>query len=68
MKRIRALEELTRTTNLLSHFCIPPPQKKKAHLLQGGHGQSPGRQPYWRVPRRQYSLERAHKSGVHRER
>lgn len=56
MKRmISALEELRRTMNL-SHFCIPP---KKVHLLQRGHRQNPwpGRQLYWRVTRRQYSLE-----------
>lgn len=39
-KRIRALEELTRTTNLLSHFCIPP--KKKVIYFKGAMAKTQG--------------------------
>lgn len=40
MKRmIRALEELTRTTNLLSHFCIPP---KKFIYFKGANAKTHG--------------------------
>lgn len=39
MKRIRALEELTRTTNLLSHFSIP---QKKVIYFKGAMAKTQG--------------------------
>lgn len=39
MKRIRALEELTRTTNLLSHFSTPP---KKVIYFKGAMAKTQG--------------------------